>query len=66
MRCIHIAIRRTNAGRTRRRLLLSGHGEGSAHVTAGQMYCLRGFELRGNSQSDGRRADGGRVNGMNI
>jgi len=44
MRWVHIAIRRTNAGRTRRRLL-SGHGEGSAHVTAGLIFRLDEYTI---------------------
>jgi hypothetical protein len=39
MRWVHISIRRTNAGRTRR-WLLGGHGEGSAHVTAEGVFRL--------------------------
>jgi hypothetical protein len=45
MRWVHIAIRRTNAGRTRRRLL-SGHGEGSAHVTAEGVFRLSECQVR--------------------
>ena len=71
MRCVHIAIRRANAGRTRRRLLLlllSGHGEGSAHMMAGHAKAfvsnLSGCESRDSSKSDDRCAGGRRVNGI--
>jgi hypothetical protein len=48
MRWVHIAIRRTNAGRTRRRLL-GGHGEGSAHVSA-QIFVSVDVRSRGSGQ----------------
>jgi hypothetical protein len=53
MRWVHVAIRRTNAGRTRRRLL-SGHGEGSAHVTAGHISRLSEGKITRKWQDDGR------------
>jgi hypothetical protein len=50
---VHVAIRRTNAGRTRRRLL-GGHGEGSAHATAGHIFRLSECEMTKKRQNDGK------------
>ena len=66
MRRIHIAIRRANAARTRRRLLLSGHGEGSAHVIAGHGTRVSERGATRKRRNDGRRVGGSPVNGKDM